>query len=146
MNKHRFAAALLATAALAYSLCGHLAAWAATVVGPDHGANTVPCVECGMSAEVAGRFTSRLTTGGTTRYFCDIGDLVAFIERTRPQGFAASVRDFPSGDWLDAGAARFVLDKKAYATPMGWGVAAFRDGASVAGPTLDFEALRRALR
>jgi hypothetical protein len=99
-----------------------------------------------MTPEVAGRFSARLVAGSATSYFCDIGDLVAFVERTHPREFAASVRDFRSGDWLDVSTAVFLLDKKAYATPMGWGVAAFRDAAAAGGAALDFEALRKALR
>ena len=118
------------------------------VVAADPGpaSATVPCAECGMSAEIAGRFTSRLVSGGATRYFCDIGDLVSFVERTHPKEYVAGVRDFPTGEWLDAGAAFFVIDKKAYATPMGWGVAAYRDRTAATGTALDFEALRKALR
>jgi copper chaperone NosL len=100
-----------------------------------------------MTAEVAGRFSARLAAGSATLYFCDIGDLVAYIARVRPKDYVAAVRDFPSGEWLDASTAVFVVDKKAYATPMGWGVAAFRDPAAAAGgAALDFEALRKALR
>ena len=84
--------------------------------------------------------------GGSTLYFCDIGDLVAFIGRTHPKEFAAAVHDFASGEWLDAAKAFYVIDKKNYPTPMGWGIAAFRDRAAATGAPLDFEALRKALR
>jgi nitrous oxide reductase accessory protein NosL len=106
---------------------------------------TVSCSECGMTAAVAGRFTSRLIINGSTLYFCDLGDLVTYLGRTQPQEYAAAVRDFPSGEWLDATEASFVIDKKTYATPMGWGVAAFRK-APAGGTALDFEAVRKALR
>ena len=99
-----------------------------------------------MSARIANRFTSRVVQGATTLYFCDIGDLAAFIERIHPQDYAAAVHDFTSGEWIDAGKAFFVIDKKVFSSPMGWGVAAFRDREAVAGATLDFEALRKALR
>jgi nitrous oxide reductase accessory protein NosL len=107
---------------------------------------TAPCAECGMTAEVDGRFSARLVAGGTASYFCDIGDMVAYIARVRPKDYVAAVRDFPSGEWLDASTAFFVIDKKAYATPMGWGVAAFRDAAAAGVKVLDFETLRKALR
>jgi nitrous oxide reductase accessory protein NosL len=99
-----------------------------------------------MSARIANRFTSRVVQGATTLYFCDIGDLAAFIERTHPKNYAAAVHDFTSGDWLDAGKAFFVIDKKVFSSPMGWGVAAFRDREAFAGAALDFEALRKALK
>lgn len=141
MSRPSFAAAVVA-----WGLCGLVTVWAVAADRPDDAAKTAPCAECGMSAALAGRFTARIVSAGETRYFCDIGDLVAFVGRTQPQEYAAAVRDFPSGEWLDAAAAVYVIDKKAYATPMGWGVAAFRDRAAAAAPALDFEALRKALR
>jgi nitrous oxide reductase accessory protein NosL len=99
-----------------------------------------------MSANLADRYTSRIVQGTDAKYFCDIGDLVAFIDRTHPKGYAAAVHDYTSGEWIDAGAAFFVIDKKVYSSPMGWGIAAFRDREAAAGATLDFEALRKALR
>jgi nitrous oxide reductase accessory protein NosL len=108
--------------------------------------SVVKCAECGMSAKVANRYTSRLVQGASVLYFCDIGDLAAFIERTHPKEYAAAVHDFASGEWTDVGTAFFVIDKKTYLTPMGWGIAAFRDRAGVSGAPLDFEALRKALK
>jgi nitrous oxide reductase accessory protein NosL len=136
----------LAAAVLVWGLCGMVTVWAAAADAPNDAAKTVPCAECGMTAAIAGRFTARILSAGETRYFCDIGDLVVFIVRTQPKEYAASVRDFWSGEWLDAATAVFVIDKKTYATPMGWGVAAFRARAAAPAPALDFEALRKALR
>ena len=104
------------------------------------------CAECGMSAKVANRFSAQIVQGADTLYFCDIGDLVAFIERTHPKEYAASVNDFKSGEWIDVKKAFFVVDKKVFSTPMGWGVAAFQDKASAIGAPLGFEALRKALK
>ena len=106
----------------------------------------VTCAECGMSTKVANRYTSRIVQGAGTSYFCDIGDLVVFIARTQPKEYAASVRDFKSGEWLDASTAFFVIDKKTFSTPMGWGIAAFRERAGATGTAMDFEALRKVLR
>ena len=106
----------------------------------------VTCAECGMSAKVDGRFSSRIVQGGSTLYFCDMGDLVAFIERTHPKELVAATHDYKSGEWVEVDKAFFVIDKKTFATPMGWGVAAFRDRAEATGVPLDFEALRKALR
>jgi len=137
---------LLAAAALLAALPCLLPAWTAAAAEPVVAESVVKCAECGMSAGVANRFTSRIVQGTSTLYFCDIGDLAAFIERTHPKDYAAGVHDFTSGDWLDAGKAFFVIDKKTYLTPMGWGVAAFGDRAVVTGVPMDFEALRKALR
>ena len=98
-----------------------------------------------MGAKAADRYTSRLVQGPRTLYFCDIGDLAAFIERTHPKDYAAAVHDFTSGEWIDVSKAFFVIDTKTYLTPMAWGVAAFRDRAAVNGAPLSFEALRKAL-
>lgn len=122
------------------------AAFTPAAAASDPVAQAVKCAECGMTTAADGPFTARLVAAGLTRYFCDIGDLVAFIERTHPTGAAAFVRDYPSGEWVDAGTASYVIDKQAYPTPMGWGIAAFRDRAAAPGPALGFESLREALR
>ena len=119
---------------------------AATGVEPVVPQGMVKCAECGMSAKVDNRFTSRIVQGGSTLYFCDMGDLAAFVERTHPKEYAASTHDFKSGEWIDVNKAFFVIDKKMFSTPMGWGVAAFRDRAEATGAPLDFEALCKALR
>lgn len=106
---------------------------------------TVPCVECGMQAKVTGRFTARLLQGTETLYFCDIGDLVVFLNRKKATEFRAEVRDFPTGVWLDARKAFYARDKELYRTPMGWGVAAFKDRTATAAPLMDLDALRKAL-
>jgi nitrous oxide reductase accessory protein NosL len=136
---------LLAAAALLGALPGLPSAQMAAAAGPAVPETIVKCAECGMNAKVANRYTSRLVRGPSTLYFCDIGDLAAFIERTRPKEYAAAVHDFASGEWLDAGGAFFVIDNKTYLTPMGWGIAAFRDRAAVNGAPLGFESLRKAL-
>jgi len=131
------ALALLAVLALAVQRPGQAAAADAT---------TAPCAECGMTVEVAGRFTARIDVAGESRYFCDIGDLVAFLGRTRPTGFEAAVRDYPSGEWVGAISAAYVVDKKTYPTPMGWGIAAFRDREAAPAGAMGFDALQEALR
>ena len=137
---------LLAVAALLAVLPCLIPGWTAAAADPAVPELVVKCSECGMSAKADNRFTSRIALGGSTLYFCDIGDLAAFVERTRPKDYAAAVHDFSSGEWIDAGKAFFVVDKKTYPTPMGWGVAAFREREAVAGAALEFEALRKALR
>lgn len=108
------------------------------------GVETRPCAECGMDTVVSGRFTARLVQGTDFHYFCDIGDLVAFLNRKKPAEFQAEVRDFPTGSWIDARSAFYALDKKLYRTPMGWGIAAFKDAAAAPGPTVSFDAIRKA--
>ena len=137
----------LAALAFVAAVIGGVRALAAAEPFADPASFT--CAACGMKAETAARFSARLTSGGATQYFCDIGDLVWYLGRSQPKDFAAAVHDHPSGAWIDARAAFYAIDKKAYATPMGWGVAAFRDRAAAgqAGrAVLDFEALRGALR
>jgi nitrous oxide reductase accessory protein NosL len=107
-----------------------------------------PCSECGMTAKVEGRFTVRIGEDQEARYFCDIGDFVAFLARTKPEKLpAASVHDFPTGEWIDAAKALYVRDPR-YQTPMGWGVAAFSDrtAAAAAGAPLTFDELRASLK
>jgi len=134
-----------AVGALTALLCASPVA-AATTAATAAPERVVSCAECGMKAKIDNRFTSQVLQGGSTLYFCDAGDLVAYLARTQPKEYTASVHDFKSGEWLDARSAFFVIDKKIFSTPMGWGVAAFRDRAEATGAPLDFEALRKALR
>jgi len=123
-----------------------LPARTAAAAEPTAPESVVKCAECGMSAEVAGRFTARIVQRGNPLYFCDIGDLAAFIERTQPKEYTASVHDALSGEWIDVSEAFFVIDKKKFASPMGWGVAAFKDRTGAPGSPMNFESLRKALR
>lgn len=145
MSGRAFAAgALLAALVPLATIAGAGPGRAAETAAPA--AATFTCAECGMLAEAGGRFTAQLTVGADTLQFCDIGDLAAYVGRTRPKAFAATVRDFPSGESIDAAGASYVIDKKTYATPMGWGVAAFRDRAAATGAPLGWDALVKALR
>jgi nitrous oxide reductase accessory protein NosL len=136
---------LLFPAAALGALWLALAHGAASAAAPA-AEQVVSCGECGMSAKVSNRFTARIVQGGTTTYFCDIGDMVAYVRRTDPKEYAAAVHDFKSGEWVDARQASYVIDKKIFATPMSWGVAAFRAREEATGVPLDFEAVRKALR
>lgn len=112
---------------------------------PAAAGETAPCAECGMATTLTGRFTARIIQGKDTLFFCDIGDLIVFLNRQKMAEFRAEVRDFPTGEWLDARQAFYAREKKLYLTPMSWGIAAFRDPAAAPGPTLAFDALRKAL-
>jgi hypothetical protein len=136
MNGRGFLAAAAAAAVLLAALPAPPFARAA--------GETASCTECGMTAKVEGRYTARIGEGKSALFFCDIGDLVAYIRRTKPKTVPAfQVHDFPSGAWTDGAKARYVRDKSRYQTPMGWGIAAFTDAtlAAQAGATMDFDAL-----
>jgi copper chaperone NosL len=132
-----------AGALLAALWCAAPAGAGAAPAEPDR---IVACAECGMKVKADNRFTSRVVQTGTTSYFCDMGDLVAYLERTRTKDYLAATHDFTSGEWIAVDKAFFVVDKKTFVTPMGWGIAAFRERAQATGTPLDFEALRKALR
>lgn len=111
-------------------------------------AETVPCTECGMMVDMNSRFTAKIVQGTTTSYFCDIGDLFSYLKRKKPDNISSVVRDYPSGEWIDANTAFFVHSEKKFKTPMGWGYAAFRDKnrAMESGNPLDFNAAMKALK
>jgi nitrous oxide reductase accessory protein NosL len=108
----------------------------------------IPCAQCGMTVDTGSKFMSKISAGDTTLFFCDIGDLFAYLRRKNLSADGALVKDYPSGEWVDAKAAYFVHAEKIFKTPMGWGVAAFRDRsrAEEAGKALDFNAAAKAMR
>jgi nitrous oxide reductase accessory protein NosL len=99
------------------------------------------CTECGMAVRMDSKFASRITQGDTTLYFCDIGDLFSYLKKKNEQGAKIEVKDYTSGEWLDARKAFYVTSGKKFITPMGWGIAAFKDKneASQSGSVMDFE-------
>lgn len=111
-------------------------------------AETAKCAECGMACDVAAKFTSRITQGDQTLYFCDIGDLFSFLNRTRPSEGRIEVKDYFTGEWIDAHQANYVHSGKKFKTPMGWGIASFLDKnkASEFGRVSDFEGTAKALK
>ena len=108
----------------------------------------IQCTQCGMTVDAGSKFTSKIVVGDTTLFFCDIGDLFAYLKRKNMRAEGAFVRDYPSGDWLDAKAAYFVHAEKKFKTPMGWGVAAFKDRSRAAesGTAMDFDAAAKAMK
>lgn len=108
----------------------------------------VPCSQCGMIVDAGSKFTAKIATADRTLFFCDIGDLFVYLKRKKLRADGAFVKDHPSGEWVEAKAAYFVHDEIKFKTPMGWGVAAFRDRgrAAEAGKVMDFDAAARAMR
>ncbi len=111
-------------------------------------AETIQCTECGMMVDMNSKFTARIVTGNTTGYFCDIGDLFSYLKRTGATAAGAGVKDYMTGEWFPANKAFYVQDDKKFKTPMGWGIAAFKDktSAAAAGAVLDFDSTAKTLK
>lgn len=111
-------------------------------------AETPRCAECGMMVVENSRFTARILDGKATLGFCDIGDLLTYLRDKKRPAAGAQVRDHASGEWIDAASAFFVHAPKSFTTPMGWGVAAFREKekAQAYGAPLDLAAMTAALK
>ncbi len=122
-----------------------LIAFSVTAVWP---ADTIKCSECGMMVDVNSKFESKILQADKTLYFCDIGDLFSYLKRTKLSDFKAEVKDYKTGDWIDARAAYYVHSEKNFKTPMGWGVASFknRNDAAEFGAAMDFDTTAKALK
>ena len=111
-------------------------------------AEMVPCAQCGMGADLSSKFTSRIVQAKQTLHFCDIGDLFAYLKK-KPAGAAeAQVKDYQSGEWINAQQAFFVQSAIKFQTPMGWGIAAFKNKAAATefGNILDYAAMMKSLK
>jgi len=106
------------------------------------------CSECGMMVRMDSPFTAKITMGETTLYFCDIGDLFAYLKNKNLTNARAEVKDHPTGAWIDARKASYVHEEKKFSTPMGWGIAAFKNAneASRSGSIMDFDGVVKALK
>ncbi len=111
-------------------------------------AETVKCAEGGMTCDVAAKFTSRISQGGQTLYFCDIGDLFSYLTRKQPSAPRMEVKDYNTGEWIDAHKAYYVHSGKKFKTPMGWGIAPFADKGRALeyGAAMDFDGTAKALK
>jgi len=111
-------------------------------------AETVRCAECGMMVDTGSKFSARATQGKTVSQFCDIGDLLTYLKRTRSADITAEVKDHGIGAWMDAKKAFYVRAEKKFSTPMGWGIAAFSDSkqASAYGQAMDLDAALKGLK
>ncbi len=116
--------------------------------GAAWSADTVKCAECGMSCSVTAPFTSRIVLGDQTLYFCDVGDLFSYLIRKNPSATRVEVKDYSTGEWIDAHKAYYVQSGKKFRTPMGWGIAAFKDKDRAAGfgSVMDFDATAKAVK
>jgi hypothetical protein len=103
-------------------------------------ATELKCVECGMMVAPSSKFYAWIVKDKDTLPFCDIGDLLTYLDKKSLSPGLARVRDYPSGDTIIADKAFFVRDENAFRTPMGWGLAAFKDKREAAkfGTVLDF--------
>ncbi len=110
-------------------------------------AETVKCSECGMTCDVAAKFTAKIDHDGTF-YFCDIGDLLMYLKRKTDLAAFAQVKDYKTGEWIGAVRAYFVQSGKRFKTPMGWGIAPFKNKEQAAefGGALDFSGIMKALK
>jgi len=106
------------------------------------------CTECGMRVDLSSKYSARTTQGDTIHYFCDIGDLFVHLKKNNAKDARIEVKDFIGNAWIDARKAFYVHAEKKFNTPMGWGVAAFkdRDEAAKFGVAMDFEATAKALK
>ena len=111
-------------------------------------ADTIRCTECGMKVDITSKFSAKTTQGDATLYFCDIGDLFAYLKKHNLKDARIEVKDFTSGAWLDARKAFYVHAEQKFSTPMGWGIAAFisKDDAAKFGTTMDFDTTAKALK
>lgn len=91
--------------------------------------NLVRCQECGMMASPEGVFTSyAVNKDGSKSYFCDLGDMIVHVlkkKKTDPES-PIFVVDYKSKAIID-GRKAFYVQSKSFKTPMGWGIAAFKD-------------------
>jgi len=111
-------------------------------------AGETKCTQCGMMVTMDSKFTSKIIQGDTTLYFCDIGDLFMYLKKNNMKDAKAEVKDYMTGEWIDARQAYYVNSSKKFSTPMGWGIAAFKDKneALKAGNIMDFDGTANALK
>ena len=106
------------------------------------------CSECGMPVDGAAPFSAKIIAGDRTLYFCDIGDLLVYLRERKTDPAYARVKDYRSGEWIEAAKAIYVHEPRRFMTPMGWGVASFKDkkDAEVFGVPSDITAVSRRLK
>ena len=111
-------------------------------------AGDLKCAECGMKVDMASKFSARTAHGDTTLLFCDIGDLFTYLKKKNVQDARIEVKDYTDGSWIDARKTFYVHAEKKFNTPMGWGIAAFKnkDEAEKFGIAMDFYAAAKALK
>lgn len=106
------------------------------------------CAECGMTIDPDSKFASQVvTTEDKKLFFCDIGDMLYHFRSAREKARVVSVKDYPSGKWIDGKKALYVWNKN-LKTPMSWGISAFalESEAKQAGDSVDFNGAFKLLR
>jgi nitrous oxide reductase accessory protein NosL len=111
-------------------------------------AEMIQCAHCGMGGDLGSKFTSRTVQAKQTRHFCDIGDLFSYLKEKPAAAAEAQVKDYRSGEWINAQQAYYVQSAKKFQTPMGWGIAAFKAKPEPAefGIALDFNGMMKSLK
>jgi len=98
------------------------------------------CHLCGMVVQPSSAYSAQIVDGGQLLAFCDIGDMLYHYNKQAAKPAELYVRDMKSMEWTDAKAALYVKSEK-FSTPMGWGIAAFKDREEAArhGAPMSFE-------
>jgi len=104
-----------------------IAAFLLVMAAAGPAAETLKCALCGMPVDVAAPFSAMIVAGDHPLYFCDIGDLLVYLRERNADPAYARVKDYRSGEWIEAEKAYYVHEPRRFITPMGWGVASFRD-------------------
>ena len=109
---------------------------------------TIHCTQCGMTVDMDSKFTAKIVRADTALYFCDIGDLFSYLKKNDAKEGRPEVKDYDTGEWIDAGKAYYVHAENKFRTPMGWGIAAFKErkNAEAFGGPADFEAAAKSLK
>jgi copper chaperone NosL len=87
------------------------------------------CERCKMIISEKSYSAEYILLDGEARKFDDIGCMIHFAYGEESKGekiLAKYVRDYNTGNWIDANEAYFVWSKD-IVTPMGYGLAAFKD-------------------
>jgi len=89
------------------------------------------CDECGMIISEARFAAATVLLNGDTRKFDDIGEMIKYHMMDHPEAQVKVwfVHDYQTKEWIRGEQAYFVLSPK-LKTPMGGGVAAFKDEAA----------------
>jgi copper chaperone NosL len=130
MNAPRPAApfSLLAPVAVAalqvfcFTACGGRTEWPPAAVDPDLGRDA--CASCRMIVSDARFAAERLDRDGTVEFFDDVGCLLAARGGDACDPQAVFVRSFDDARWI-RGDECVVVRSAAFASPMGFGAAAF---------------------
>jgi nitrous oxide reductase accessory protein NosL len=106
------------------------------------------CAECGMLVDRGSKYYAWIVQDKGTLPFCDVGDLLTYLNKKSLSPGPARVKDYPGGDMINADKAFYVHAENTFKTPMGWGIAAFKDKgeAEKFGTVLDFAGAAKAVK